>query len=255
MTEGYCQGQPTGRLFLCARCRAQVFICRRCDRGQIYCASGCAQAARRVSLREAAQRYQHSRRGRLAHAQRARRYRLYGMVRERGYQGGPTHFRHLISLHRPRPAAEAYLRLRTLPGEQMQCDWGHFGHLQIGRARRPLMAFVMVLSYSRDLYLRFFLDARMENFLRGHIGAFTRRGGLGRVILYDNLKSAVLERQGEAIRFHPRLLAFAAHYRFEPRPVAIARGNEKGRVERAIRHVRDAFFAARQFTDLDDLNA
>ena len=50
--------------------------------------------------------------------------RLYGMVRERGYQGGPTHFRHLISLHRPRPPAEAYLRLRTLPGEQMQCDWG-----------------------------------------------------------------------------------------------------------------------------------
>lgn len=117
------------------------------------------------------------------------------------------------------------------------------------------MAFVMVLSYSRDLYLRFFFDARMENFLRGHIGAFTRWGGLGRVILYDNLKSAVLERQGDAIRFHPTLLAFAAHYRFEPRPVAIARGNEKGRVERAIRHVRDAFFAARQFTDLDDLNA
>jgi len=75
MTEGYCQGPPTGRLFLCARCRAQVFICRRCDRGQIYCANGCAQAARRASLREAAQRYQHSRRGRLAHAQRARRYR------------------------------------------------------------------------------------------------------------------------------------------------------------------------------------
>lgn len=67
--------QPTGRFFLCARCRAQVFICRRCDRGQIYCANGCAQAARRASLREAAQRYQHSRRGRLAHAQRARRYR------------------------------------------------------------------------------------------------------------------------------------------------------------------------------------
>ncbi|KAI3605779.1 Mobile element protein (plasmid) [Cupriavidus necator H850] len=181
--------------------------------------------------------------------------RLYAMVRERGYQGAPDHFRHLIALYRPRPIAEAFLRLRTLPGEQMQCDWGHFGHLEIGRARRPLMAFVMVLSYSRDLYLRFFLDARMENFLRGHVCAFTHWGGLGKVILYDNLKSAVLERQGDAIRFHPTLLAFAGHYRFEPRPVAVARGNEKGRVERAIRHIRDAFFAARTFTDLDDLNA
>jgi hypothetical protein len=73
-------------------------------------------------------------------------------------------------------------------------------------------------------------------------------------VLYDNLKSAVLERQGDAIRFHPTLLEFAAHYRFEPRPVAVARGNEKGRVERAIRYVRDSFFAARQWRDLDDLN-
>jgi len=74
-------------------------------------------------------------------------------------------------------------------------------------------------------------------------------------VLYDNLKSAVLERQGEAIRFHPTLLQFAAHYRFEPRPVAVARGNEKGRVERLIRYIRDSFFAARQWRDLADLNA
>ncbi|WP_232515312.1 IS21 family transposase, partial [Burkholderia ambifaria] len=179
----------------------------------------------------------------------------YFMVRERGYKGAPDHFRHLISLHRPRKPAEAFLRLRTLLGEQAQVDWGHFGYIEIGRARRPLMAFVMVLSYSRDIYLRFFLDARMENFLRGHVGAFNTWCGLPRVLLYDNLKSAVLERVGDAIRFHPTLLAFAGHYRFEPRPVAVARGNEKGRVERAIRHVREAFFAARKYTDLDDLNA
>jgi hypothetical protein len=65
----------------------------------------------------------------------------------------------------------------------------------------------------------------------------------------------VLERQGDAIRFHPTLLEFAAHYRFEPRPVAVARGNEKGRVERAVRYVRGAFFAGRSFVDLADLNA
>jgi len=181
--------------------------------------------------------------------------RLFAMVRERGYRGGPDHFRHLVACHRPRPPAEAYLRLRSLPGEQAQVDWGHFGHLTIGRARRPLMAFVMVLSHSRRIFLRFFLDARMESFLRGHVAAFEAWNGCARVLLYDNLKSAVLERQGDAIRFHPTLIAFAAHYRYEPRPVAVARGNEKGRVERAIRYVRDSFFAARSFTDLDDLNA
>ncbi len=117
------------------------------------------------------------------------------------------------------------------------------------------MAFVMVLSHSRQIFLRFFLDARMESFLRDHVGAFTAWDGVPRVLLYDNLKSAVLERRGDAIRFHPDLLAFAGRYRFEPRPVAAARGNEKGRVERAIGYVRRAFFAARGFSDLDDLNA
>lgn len=137
----------------------------------------------------------------------------------------------------------------------MQVDWGHFGHLEIGRARRPLMAFVTVLSWSRQIFLRFYLGAHMENFLRGHVAAFNAWGGVARVALYDNLKSAVLERQGTVIRFNPTLLALAGHYRFDPRPVAVARGNEKGRVERAIRYIRDAFFAGRRFTDLADLNA
>ena len=117
------------------------------------------------------------------------------------------------------------------------------------------MAFVMVLSYSRLIFLRFFLDARMDSFLRGHVEGFCTFGGVARVVLYDNLKSAVLERQGDAIRFNPALLGLAAHYCFEPRPVAVARGNEKGRVERSIRYIRDSFFAARKFTDLADLNA
>lgn len=181
--------------------------------------------------------------------------RLYDMVVARGYPGSRDHFRHLISFYRPRKAAEAYMRLRTLPGEQAQVDWGHFGHITIGKAKRPLMAFVMVLSFSRKIYLHFYLNQQTENFLRGHEAAFLAYGGVPRVILYDNLKSAVLERLGDAIRFNPQLLDFAAHYRFEPRPVAVYRGNEKGRVERAIRYVRDNFFAARIWRDLDDLNA
>ncbi len=180
--------------------------------------------------------------------------RLYQMVRARGYPGGPDHFRHQLAHYRPRPQPEAFLRLRTLPGEQAQVDWGHFGKLTIGRASHPLMAFVMVLSYSRRIFLRFYPGARMEHFLRGHQAAFTAWEGVPRVLLYDNLKSAVLERRGDAIRFHPTLLEFAAHYRFEPRPVAVARGNEKGRVERAIRTIRSHFWPAREWQDLDDLN-
>jgi transposase len=181
--------------------------------------------------------------------------RIFEMARERGYKGSPDHFRHRVAHLRPSPRAEAYLRLRTLPGEQAQVDWGHFGEIRIGGAKRPLMAFVMVLSWSRAIFLRFFLGATTAHFLRGHVAAFSALGGVPRVLLYDNLKSAVLERRGDLIRFNPEILAFAAHHRYEPRPVAVARGNEKGRVERAIRYVRDAFFAARAFRDLLDLNA
>src|SRR5258708_14046334 len=111
------------------------------------------------------------------------------------------------------------------------------------------MAFVMVLSYSRYIHLRFFLDARMENFLCGHVGAFNTWCGVPRVLLYDNLKSAVLERQGEAIRFHPTLLAFAGHYRFEPRPVADSRGKPKAGAVRAPRHTLYSTFPPPPRTD------
>ncbi len=181
--------------------------------------------------------------------------RLYRMVLERGYVGSSDHFRHMVARHRPRPATEAYLRLRTLPGEQAQIDWAHFGKLTIGRAQRPLMAFVMVLSYSRHLFVRFYLNATTGSFLDAHVQAFAYFTAVPRVCLYDNLRSAVLERSGDAIRFNPTLLELAAWYRFQPRPVAVARGNEKGRVERAIRFVRERFFAARRYADVVDLNA
>ena len=181
--------------------------------------------------------------------------RIFGMVKQRGYPGAPDHFRGIIARLRPRKPAEAYLRLRTLPGEQAQVDWGHFGKIEIGRALRPLMAFVMVLSFSRMVFLRFYLDAKMPNFVRGHVDAFDFFQGAARVVLYDNLKSVVLERYGNIIRFHPTIIELSGHYRFEPRPVAPYRGNEKGRVERKIRDIRQSFFAARQFADLKDLNA
>ena len=152
--------------------------------------------------------------------------RVYSMVKGRGYAGGPDHFRHKIAECRPKPAAEAFQRLRTLPGEQAQVDWGHFGKIEVSTSKRALMAFVMVLSYSRRIFLRFYLNQQLANFLRGHEAAFLHFQGVPKVLLYDNLKSAVLERQGDAIRFHPTLLEFAGHYRYEPRPVAPARGNE-----------------------------
>ena len=180
--------------------------------------------------------------------------RLYDMVCERGYVGARDHFRTVVARYRPRRPSEAYLRLATLPGEQAQVDWGMFGHVMIEGAARPLVAFVMVLSSSRWMFLRFGVDMRMGSFLAHHVAAFEAIEGVPRVILYDNLKSAVTQRIGSAVVFNETLLAFAGCYAYEPRPCAPYRGNEKGRVERGIRDVRESFFAARTWTDLNDLN-
>lgn len=185
---------------------------------------------------------------------RLRATRLFEMVRQRGYPGAVGQVRRAARLLRPTPPAAAYLRLNLLPGEQGQADWGSFGTIRIGRATRRLSAFVLVLSWSRALHAVFTLDQSLESFLRGHVEAFGAFAGVPRVVAYDNVKSAVLERQGEAIRFHPRLLELCGHYHFVPRPCAVGAAHEKGRVERAIRYLREAFFAARSFRDVEDLN-
>ena len=184
---------------------------------------------------------------------RLRATRLYQMIRDRGYAGSVVQLRRTVARLRPH-SREPFLQLQTFPGEQAQVDWAHFGHVMVGRAKRALSCFVMTLSYSRALYLEFFFDQTMENFLRGHVHAFAYWGGQPRVILYDNLKSAVLERRGNQIQFHPRLIELSAHYHFAPRPCQVRAGNQKGRVERAIRYVRDSFWAGRTFSSLVECN-
>jgi transposase len=184
---------------------------------------------------------------------RLRATRIYQMIHDRGYRGSVVQLRRVVARLRPQ-SREPFLRLHTFPGEQAQVDWAHFGNVMVGRARRALSCFVMTLSYSRALYLEFFFDQTMENFLRGHVHAFDYWPGQPRVILYDNLKSAVLERRGNLIHFHPRLIELSAHYHFAPRPCQVRAGNQKGRVERAIRYVRDSFWAGRAFTSLAECN-
>ncbi len=171
-----------------------------------------------------------------------------------GWPPGSKQVHHSVTSRVPR-AKSSRQRLRS-PGEQAQVDWAHFGKVRVGRGRRQrrLVAFVMVLSYSRDIFLRFYFDAKMSSFLRGHVAAFEHFGGVPRTLLYDNLKNAVAKRYGAVVRFHPTLLELAGHYCFKPRSVAPGRGNEQTRVERAIGYTRTSSFAARNFTDIDDLN-
>ena len=184
---------------------------------------------------------------------RLRATRIFQMVRDRGYTGSVVQLRRVVSTLRPQKR-EAFLRLSTFPAEQAQVDWASFGQVTIGRATRRLSCFVITLSYSRAIYLEFFFDQTLENFFLGHTHAFADWGGVPRTILYDNLKAAVLERFGKSFNLNPRLIELSGHYHFAPQPCRPARGNEKGRVERAIQYIRHSFFAARPFTNLPDFN-
>lgn len=181
--------------------------------------------------------------------------RIYHMARERGYSGSLDWFREIVSRHRPLAAGDAHLRLRTLPGEQAQVDWASFGKIKVGTVERKLYAFVMVLSWSRQIFLQFYLNQGMANFQRGHIDAFEFFGRrVPRKILYDNCKVVVKERIGTAILYNPELLAFAGHYHFQPVAVPPQKPAQKGRVERGIRYVRSSFWPARKWKDIEDLN-
>jgi transposase len=165
-------------------------------------------------------------------------------IKQMGYSGGYTQLKEYLSTLRPK-AEETYLRLETLPGEQGQVDWANCGAIRVGTGTRKLSCFVMVLSYSRMLYLEFTLSQCLEDFLAAHVRAFRYFGGVPRKLLYDNLKTVVLSHVGREIRFNPKFMDFAGYYLFEPVACRPGKGNEKGKVENGIKYVRSSFLAGR----------
>jgi len=182
--------------------------------------------------------------------------RIYKMIKERGYKGGMSTVRRLLKDLRGRPAPkEAFLRLTTIEGEEVQVDWAHFDSFCFGRATRKLYAFVMVLSHSRAIFVQFFPSMDTGFFMEGHRNAYDFFGGCPKHALYDNLKSVVIKRlSGGIIQFNQDFLDFTGTYRVLPIAVGIAKGNEKGRVERAISYLRTSFWYGKRFKDLEEIN-
>jgi transposase len=175
------------------------------------------------------------------------------VLRAEGYRGGLSTLRGLVRRLRPGPTREAFVPLTFGVAEVAQIDWGEFGDVfGIGR---PVHAFVLVLAYSRLLTVVFSFSQTLEAFLRCHEQAWTFVGGCTREAWYDNLATAVAERQGRLVRFHPRFLAYAGHHGFRPVACAVGAPQAKGRVEDAIKYLRGSFWPGRTFRDLADLNA
>jgi transposase len=180
--------------------------------------------------------------------------RLHDMLRVRGFRGAVRTLREYVAVVRPKPRREVYLSTETMPGEQAQVDWAYVDKIPVPGGERALWLFVMVFAYSRALWAEFVLDLSVHSLTRSLVRASTWFGGSTRQWLFDNPKTVVVERVGTAVRFHPTLLALCAAMRVEPRLCAVARPEHKGKVERAIRYLRDRFLAGRRILGVADGN-
>jgi transposase len=175
-------------------------------------------------------------------------------LRDEGYQGGATILRDYISKVRPRKT-KAFLTLSFEPGECAQVDWGQYDKVKVGSTERKLSFFVMVLCYSRLMYVEFTVSETMEHFLACHRNAFEYFGAVPATVMVDNIKCAVLRRcVGQAPIFNPRYIDFSNHYGFEIRACGVGKGNEKGRVENAVGYVKKNFLAGFDIHDFSVVN-
>lgn len=177
---------------------------------------------------------------------------IFHRIAEQGFTGGYSIVKQYVRTVRPR-RPPAFLKLAFAPGECAQVDWGSFGSVAVGSTRRRLSFFVMVLCYSRMLYVEFTVSQTREQFLAGHQHAFEAFGSVPKTIWVDNLRSAVLKRAvGQAPVLNPTYLDFARHYGFSITPCNVGKPHEKGRVENAVGYVKKNFLAG---LDLPDFSA
>jgi transposase len=186
---------------------------------------------------------------------RLRSTRIHDMIAQRGYLGSPRTLRRFVAMVRPVPKHEAFLRLDLLIGEQAQIDWAFVGNICVpGGGTRKLWLFIMVLAWSRATWGEFCFDITVHSLLRSLARASAFFGGCTRQWLFDNPKIIMLERFGDAVRFHPLLLDLAGAFRTQLRLCNFRRGNEKGRVERKIRFFRERFLAGRTIYNIEQGN-
>jgi transposase len=179
--------------------------------------------------------------------------RLFDEVRAAGYTGGLTQLKLYVAQVRPRPPAEPVVRFETDPGEQAQADFAEFSFPWGKR-----YALLVVLGYSRLLWLRFYPKQDMRTLFSGLEEAFAFFGGVPREILFDQMASVItrdLRDQGGRLVENAEFLRFAAHWGFRVRACRPYRAKTKGKVERPIRYVRQSFVYARDFIGDEDLDA
>lgn len=179
--------------------------------------------------------------------------RLFAEIRAAGYAGGYTQVKEYVRQTRPAPAPDPVVRFETPPGQQAQVDFAEF-RLPWGKR----YALLVVLAYSRLLWLQFFSRQTMALLMNGLEDAFWFFGGVPRELLFDQMKAVIIEDErasGGRLLENAEFARFAAHCGFRIRACRPYRAKTKGKVERPIGYVRESFFYGRHFLNDADLNA
>lgn len=178
---------------------------------------------------------------------------IFQRIRDEGYAGGITIVRDWLISQRPQHRQrEAFFKIDFKAADVAQVDWGELGSL-LGDGVK-IHCFVMVLCYSRLIYVELTRSERFEDFIRCHENAFHYfKDRVPQNCWYDNLASAVSERMNSLVRFNARFLAYMGHHHIRPHACNPARGNEKGRVENGVKYVKLNFLHNRTFSNFTDL--
>jgi transposase len=184
--------------------------------------------------------------------------RLLRELRERGFSGGYTAVKRAVQEIRPARERRFEVRFETPPGEQAQVDFARFEVVfaDAPGVTRIVWLFSMVLGFSRLIWARFVVHQDLQSVLRCHVAAFTAIGGAPREILYDRMKTAVIGEDADGLIVYNRsLIDLARHFGFHPKACRPYRAKTKGKVERPFRYIRQDFYLAGSFSNLDDLNS
>lgn len=180
--------------------------------------------------------------------------RVHEMLVQQGYQGSYETVKRRVRQVKEKRDRIAYVRFETTPGQQAQVDFADYQIVTAGGAVETLYVFVMVLGYSRHMYIEFIERCIMTAFLDCHCNAFRFFGGLPLEILYDNMRNVVVRRHVGGATFNSTFVDFCAHYGVKPVACPPSSPWYKGKVERPIDYIRERFWRGYQHTDLARVN-
>ena len=180
--------------------------------------------------------------------------RIYELLQTQGFKGSYDVVQRHVKKLKDKRDQVAYVRFETMPGQQAQVDFGDFAISCNDGSKLTIYCFIMVLGYSRKMYIEFIDRCTLANFLKCHQKAFEYFGGIPCEILYDNMKNVVIKKMVGLIQWNQSFWAFCLHYGFKPLTTPAYSPWAKGKVERPIGYVRERFWRGYQYTDLKYAN-